>query len=261
MISEMTSRMHGKFHASRALRGAYPVVLTILLAACSRQGLPPGEYVRPPPTPAPEANVIVRDTIVLVPSDTDLAGAAFQIVATVENTGNAWAKLQPTRSEWTALDGAGAVAASGRMARSYPQYLEPGRTAYLVAYDVRDGIDARQLGDVDISAMYLTVSDPEVTFQLTETNVAYDDQYGLTASGVLIASADRASVDVAVICLDAAGKVLGVAEGRVVRVGQGLIHQRVKAWQEHSFETTGPPTGLQPESCVTAVIEASANDR
>lgn len=237
------------------------MVLTLLLAACGRPGLVPGEYTRPPPTAEPEANVVVTDEVVLVPSDDDLSVGAFQIVATVENTGRAWAKLRPSQSEWTALDGSGGVPASGRMAHAFPQYLEPGSTAYLVTYEVRDGMDARQFASVDISAIYQTVSDPEVTFELAGTHVAYDDEYGLTASGVLTASADRAAVDVAVICLDSGGKVLGVAEGRVARVGQAVIDQEVKAWQEHPFETAGPPTELQPEACATAVIEASANDR
>lgn len=243
------------------MRGAYPAVLTVLMTACGSQGLASGGYTRPPPTPEPEARVIVTDEVVLVPSANDLVLGGFQIVGTVENSGNAWAKLRPSRSEWTVLDDSGSTTARGPIARAYPQYLEPGGIGYLVTYDVQEGIDTRQFVSVEISPEYQTVSDPAVTFQFPDTEVTYDDQYGLTASGVLTASADRASVDVAVICLDSAGKVLAVADGRVARVGQALIHQRVKAWQEHAFETVGPPTDLQAESCASTVIEGSASDR
>ena len=212
----------------------------------------PAPTQTPTPTAEAEADVVVTATALLVPPDNDFGLLGYQIVATVENHGTSWAKLLPFDSDWTALNGSGGVTSTGQMGQAYPQYLEPGGTAYLVTYDVKEGIEPTELASVEIEPEFKTVAGPEVTFELENTQVRYDGSYGLGATGFVTSSDARDLVEVGVICLDVNGAVLGVANAQIM---SGL-----QAGEREAFETTGPPSQVQPNSCASTIIQATPHD-
>jgi hypothetical protein len=202
--------------------------------------------------PTLEPEVVVTDRVLLVPAASEAGLLGFQVVATIENTGDGWAKLFAVDSQWVALDSAGGVTATGQMSQAYPQYLEPGGTAYLATYDVREGTKPEELASVEVDIEVLAVPEPAVTFEFENTQVRYDDSYGLGGTGFVTSSADRNLVEVGVICLDAGGRVLGVANAQIM--------DTLEAGERHAFETTGPPSQVLPDSCASTVIQATAHD-
>ena len=206
----------------------------------------------PTPTAEAEADVVLTATALLVPPDNDFALLGYQIVATVENHGTSWAKLLPFDSDWTALNASGGVTSTGQMGQAYPQYLEPGGIAYLVTYDVKEGIEPAELASVEVEPEFKSVAGPEVTFEFENTQVRYDGSYGLGATGFVISSDARDLVEVGAICLDANGAVLGVANAQMM---SGL-----EADEPEAFETTGPPSQVQPDSCASTIIQATPHD-
>lgn len=256
------------------MRVLYAVVLGLLLAACSsgEAGLtqpattppstPPeatGEATATPtseptssPTAAAEPDVALTGTALLVPPADGFDLLGFQVVATIENRGAGWAKLLPSDSDWIVLDGSGGVTATGQMGQAYPQYLAPGATGYLVAYDVHGGGDPADFVSMEVEPEFRPVEGPEVTFQFENTQVSYAGSYGLEGTGFVTADAPREFVEIGLICLDADGRVLGVANAQLMN--------QIEAEEREAFQTIGPPSQVQPNSCASTIFEGTPHD-
>jgi hypothetical protein len=212
----------------------------------------PTEAPTPATTPEPSASVVVTNTALLAPPDDGFDLLGYQIVATVENQGDSWAKLLPFNTDFTVLSPSGGVTSTGQMGQAYPQYLGPGETGYLATSDVQEGVSPADFASVEVEPEFRSVPSAEVAFEFENTEVRYDGTYGLGATGFVIASAARDLVEVGIICLDADGRVLGVANAQII---DGL-----QAGERQAFETTGPPSQVQPNACASTIIEATPHD-
>jgi hypothetical protein len=202
-------------------------------------------------TPQPSADVVGLSTFLLLPKrpDPDLLG--YQIVTRVKNDGNGWAKLDASSSDFVVLDGSGGVTSTGSMSQAYPEYIAPGATGYLVTYDVQHGVHLADFVRAEVTPAFSSTSSAEVTFQISNAKVRYDDTYGLGGTGFVTASVDLDFAEVGVICLDSKGSVLGVANAQVEDLVAGV---------RKAFQTTGPPTEGQPGTCAKALFEAYGQD-
>lgn len=205
----------------------------------------------PSPTAAAVADVTIVSTSLIVPSDNDFGLLGYQIAAVVENQGDSWAKLVPFESDWTVLSPTGSVTATGQMSAAYPQYVEPGGTAYLLTYDVANDVEPEEFDAVEIDVEFRSVDGPEVIFEIENTQVRADEFYGMTSTGFVTASEDRDFIEVGLVCLDADGKVIGFANAQILEVTAG---------ERETFETTGPPNEVSAEACADTVIYATPHD-
>ncbi len=64
--------------------------------------------------------------------------------------------------------------------------------------------------------------------------------------------ADRELVEVGALCLKAYSGVLGVVNAQIT---DGL-----QAGESAAFQTTGPPTQVQPDTCTSTLIESTSQD-
>jgi hypothetical protein len=197
--------------------------------------------------------VVVTDQVLLVPPSNDFGLVGYQVAARVENHGDGWAKIDAFGSEFVVLNADGGVTSTGTMSLAYPQYLEPGGVGYLATYDVQEGVDPAEFVSVEITPAFENVEGPAVTFEFSQVQVRYGGTYGFDATGFVTASETREFVEVGVICLDAAGAIRGVVSGQLM--------QGVAAGEPQAFETTGPPTQVQPNECATTIPSATAHDR
>jgi hypothetical protein len=212
----------------------------------------PSTEPTPSPTAEAEPDVVLTASALLVPPDDGFDLLGFQIAGTIENRGTGWAKLLPFDSDWTVLDEGGGVTATGQMGQAYPQYLAPGATGYLVTYDVQSGADPADFVSVEIEPEFVPVDGPEVTFEFENTQVSYAGSYGLEGTGFVTADASREFAEIGLICLDADGRVLGVVNAQMM--------DTLEAGEREAFQTTGPPSQVEPDSCVTTIFEGTPHD-
>lgn len=209
---------------------------------------------RPEVTPSPvaaDADVVVVSTTMMVPPSADFSLLGYQLGAVVENQGDSWAMLLPFDSDWTVLNAEGGVTSTGQMTLAIPQYVEPGGTAYVLTYDVSEGVSPEEFDSVEIDVAYRSVDEPDVTFEIANTQVRDDQFYGLTATGFVTSDEDRDFVEVVAVCLNEAREVIGFATAQVMDLAAG---------QRKSFETTGPPNQVTAADCADTVISATPND-
>ena len=210
--------------------------------------------VEPTPSPTAEAepDVVLTASALLVPLGEGFDILGFQIAGTIENRGTGWAKLLPFASDCTVLAAGGGVTATGQMAHAFPQYLAPGATGYLVRYDVQTGADPADFVTVEIEPEFRPVDGPEVTFEFENTEVSCAGSMRLEGTGFVTANATREFAEIGVICLDAIGRVLGVVYAKMMNT--------MEAGQREAFQTTGPPTQVEPNSCATTIFEGTPHD-
>ena len=187
----------------------------------------------------------------MVPTESDSELLGYQIAAVVRNDGDAWARLEPFETDWAVLNAQGGVTSTGSMSSAYPQYVGPGGTAYLLAYDVVNDVDPQELVSVEIALAVSEASEADVTFEIENTQVRTDQFYGMTATGFVTSTEDRDFVEVGLICLDGNGEVIGFANAQL---------QDVVAGERKAFETTGPPNQVSADDCADTVIEATPHD-
>jgi hypothetical protein len=103
----------------------------------------------------------------------------YQSVTRVKNDGSEWAKLDAFSSDFVVLDGSGAVTSTGSMSQAYPEHIAPGATGYLITYDVQQGIHLADFVPAEVTPAFSSTSGAEVTFQISNAKVRYDESYGL----------------------------------------------------------------------------------
>jgi len=138
------------------------------------------------------------------------------------------------------------------MTAAYPQYLGPGQTGYLVTYDVQDGVPPSDFVTAEVEPEFRPTDGSEITFVFENTQVRYEGSYGFEATGFVTADRQSDFAEIGAICLDAGGNVLGVVSAQLTG---GL-----RPGEREPFQTTGPPSQIQPDSCVEVTIEGTPHD-
>jgi hypothetical protein len=199
------------------------------------------------PTPEPEGELAkVQEVVLAYQSSSDYV--RYQVIVELRNTGTGWAQVQAFQSDYTVLNAAGGVTATGQFLYAYPEYIGPGATGYLFEEGIESGLTPADFSTVHVDGRFESVMQPGATFEITQ--IAWrqaEFSNGLTATGFLTvtSSTEVQRAALAVFCLGEGGQILGGSSTNLL--------QNLSPGTPKGFETVVETPPISPSQCVTTI--------
>ena len=190
---------------------------------------------------------MVRAKEVVIAWDARFSDSVYYIaIVELQNLGTAWAKISAGDSDYTVLDQDGGVVTTGTFLYEYPKFIGPGETGFLIWDSIEDGYKVKDFASIETTGRYEEVDGPDVTFEVSDI-VWKRSQLsdGLIATGFVTADKDVEDAALAVVCLDADGKVLGATTTNLL--------QNLSAGKRKGFKTVTETGPLGPGACQQSV--------
>jgi hypothetical protein len=158
---------------------------------------------------------------------------SYIVIQEVENRGSGWARVEAFQSDYAIYDGSGAVVTTGSFLYSYPDYLGPGQTGYLIDDSVQDGYAAADFARVEINARYNDVdgppTNPLVVSNTTLRRASFGGGLEVTGEVENTGTESADSAHAAAIFFDASGDIIGSSYTNLI--------ENVAPGQKKAFET------------------------
>jgi len=193
----------------------------------------PTQEPSPEPTPGEAAVTVEKTTLIKWADSIDYTHA--QVIVELKNTGTGWADLQSS-NDYTIYAKDGTVTTTGSFTYSYPRYVGPGMTGYLLEEAIESGKKVAEFATVDVSVESKTVDGPGPVLKVAKIKLgpeSYGD--GVTATGTITntSSTKVGSTVIGVVLFDGNGRPLGYVYTNLI--------DNVNAGQTKGFETTASP--------------------
>jgi hypothetical protein len=198
-------------------------------------------------TPEPEGKVVkVQEVVLAWKPYSGSIYVDYQVIAELKNVGTGWAQVSGFDSDYTILDQAGGVTATGSFTYEFPEFVGSGQTGYLIDDSSQDGVKIADFHSVEVDGRYDAVDAPDQILKVTGIKWHRDSYDGtLTATGFVTSSVDLDSAAVAVVCLSSNGTILGATWTNLL--------QNITAGKPKGFETVAGTPPHRISDCAKAV--------
>lgn len=215
-----------------------PTALTTAATATAEPSPPPTATPRATTSPtiaANEPNLSKGQTVLTAWTPPFSEYVYFMVIQEVINTGTGWAELRAFDSSYEIFDQSGAVLTTASFLYSYPVYIGPGETGYLIEEGVQDGADEADFASVNVDGRYRDVEGPPdqmlETSNLTLRVRSLDDSLFVTGQARNTGTRDVDRAQVAAIFFGSDREIIGASTTNLL--------ENVGAGQTRAFETIG----------------------